>query len=324
MSCYQQLTQEERYQIHALKKAGHTPQEISEVLVRSPSTISRELKRNRGGRGYRPQQAQRLATERRLAIAQPRIPDEVWRLVEALIRKDWSPQQVSGRLQREQGIRVSHEWIYQHVFADKANGGDLHAHLRCRKRRRKRYGTYSRRGQIPNQVRIDQRPEVVEAKTRLGDWEGDTVIGAGHRGALVTLVERKSSFTEIGCVKRKTAVLVREEVVEMLIPHQKRVHTVTFDNGKEFADHEAIAEALKTEVYFAHPNASWERGLNENTNGLIRQYFPKNRNLQEVTQAERRHAMQRLNHRPRKKLDFKTPHEVFFERDTLLTLALQS
>lgn len=324
MSCYTQLTQEERYQIYVLKKAGHTQQEIARILDRSPSTISRELGRNQGGRGYRPQQAHGLALARRSAKAQSRISDSVWRQVEALIRQDWSPEQVSERLRREQGIGVSHEWIYQHLYADKVVGGDLHTHLRCRKQRRKRYGVYSRRGVIPNQVRIDQRPGVVQARRRIGDWEGDTVIGAGHRGALVTLVERKSRFTVIGKVKRKTAALVRNKVVEKLKSHQDHVHTLTVDNGKEFADHEGMAEDLQAKVYFCHPYASWERGLNENTNGLIRQYFPKHRNLREVADAELQNAMQRLNHRPRKKLDFKTPYEVFFQTETSLTLALQS
>ena len=208
--------------------------------------------------------------------------------------------------------------------SDKRSGGDLHRFLRCQKRRRKRYGTHSRRGIIPNQVSIDDRPAIVEAKQRLGDWEGDTVIGKGHRGALVTLVERQSLFTVIKNVCRKTAELVRRAVTQGLAPYKDQVQTITYDNGREFADHEGMGKDLDAKIYFAHPYASWERGLNENTNGLIRQYFPKNRDLTTVSEQEIDHATNQLNHRPRKTLEFKTPYEVFFNTKTSLTVALQS
>jgi len=181
-----------------------------------------------------------------------------------------------------------------------------------------------RRGRIPNQVSIDDRPAIVDAKRRFGDWEGDTVIGKGHRGALVTLVERKSLYTVIRSVLHKTAAAIREAVVDGLSPYIDRVHTITYDNGREFADHEGMASDLDARIYFAHPYASWERGLNENTNGLIRQYFPKHRDLTTVTEAEISHAMDKLNHRPRKSLGFRTPYEVFFNTRTFLTVALQS
>jgi IS30 family transposase len=321
---YTQLTQEERYQIYALKKAGHDQATIAGIIDRNPGTISRELRRNRGLRGYRPDQAHNLALLRRYDKAQPRIGNQVWQQVEALIREEWSPEQIVGRVAMEQGVSISHEWIYQYIYADKHSGGDLYRYLRCQKVRRKRYGIYSRRGTIPNQVSIDERPAIVDTKRRFGDWEGDTVIGKGHRGALVTLVERKSLYTVIRSVLNKTAKAVRYAVVDGLTPYIDWVHTITYDNGREFADHEGMASDLEASIYFAHPYASWERGLNENTNGLIRQYFPKDRDLTTVTKHEIEKAMDKLNHRPRKSLGYRTPYEVFFNTKTSLTVALQS
>jgi IS30 family transposase len=321
---YTQLTQEERYQIYALKKAGHIQAEIARVIGRNPGTISRELRRNRGLRGYRPDQAHNLALMRRQDKIQPRLGDQIWQQVEALIREEWSPEQIVGRVAMEQGVSISHEWIYQYVYADQRSGGDLYRFLRCQKLRRKRYGSYDRRGCIPNQVSIDDRPTIVDSKRRFGDWEGDTVIGKGHRGALVTLVERKSLYTVIRAVLYKTAEAVRNAVVDGLTPHIDRVHTITYDNGREFADHEGMASDLEARIYFAHPYASWERGLNENTNGLIRQYFPKHRDLTTVTKCEIENVMDKLNHRPRKSLGYRTPYEVFFNTRTSLTVALQS
>lgn len=324
MRGYTQLTQEERYQIYVLRKEEFSQTRIAELLGRDKSTISRELRRNRGLKGYRPQQAHKLALERRHGKAQARIGEAIWHQVEALLRKEWSPEQIVGRIAMEQGVSISHEWIYQYVYADKRSGGDLYRYLRCQKVRRKRYGSYDRRGRIPNQVSIDDRPAIVDSKRRFGDWEGDTVIGKGHRGALVTLVERKSLYTVIRSVLHKTAEAVRETVVDGLAPHIDWVHTITYDNGREFADHAGMASDLDARIYFAHPYASWERGLNENTNGLIRQYFPKHRDLTTVTKQEIEQAMEKLNHRPRKSLGFRTPYEVFFNSRTSLTVALQS
>jgi IS30 family transposase len=324
MRGYTQLTQEERYQIYILKKAEYSQAEIAELLERDKSTISRELRRNRGLKGYRPQQAHDLALRRRYDKVQPRIGGQVWQQVEALIHEEWSPEQIVGRLEDEQGVCISHEWIYQYIYADQRSGGDLYHYLRCQKPRRKRYGAYDRRGCIPNQVSIDARPAIVDARRRIGDWEGDTVIGKGHRGALVTLVERKSLYTVIRAVLRKTAKAVRNAVRQGLTIYKDRVLTITYDNGREFADHEGMAIDLETRIYFAHPYASWERGLNENTNGLIRQYFPKDRDLTTVTEHEIKQAMDKLNHHPRKSLGFRTPYEVFFNTRTSLTVALQT
>ena len=324
MRGYTQLTREERYQIYVLKQAEYNQVEIAELLERDKSTISRELRRNRGLKGYRPRQAHHLALRRRYGKAQPRISNGIWQRVEALIRHEWSPEQIVGRVRMEQGIVISHEWIYQYVYADKRSGGDLYRYLRCQKARRKRYGAYDRRGCIPDQVSIDERPAIVDARRRFGDWEGDTVIGRGYRGVLVTLVERKSAYTVIKGIRRKTAEAVRKAVTEGLSPYIDRVHTITYDNGREFADHKGMARDLETKIYFAHPYASFERGLNENTNGLIRQYFPKHQDLTAVSHTEIEQAMNKLNHRPRKSLGFRTPYEVFFNTRTSLTVALTS
>jgi len=250
--------------------------------------------------------------------------EQTWNQVEALIREAWSPEQIAGRIAMEQGVSLSHERIYQYIYADRRSGGNLYRYLSCQKARRKRYGAYDRRGCIPNQVSIDDRPAIVDGKRRFGDWEGDTVIGKGHRGALVTLVERKSLYTVIRGVMRKTARAVRDAVVEELAPYIERVHTITYDNGREFADHENMARDLDTPIYFAHPYAPWERGLNENSNGLIRQYFPKDRDLTTVSATEIKQAMDKLNHRPRKSLGYRTPYEVFFNTRTSLTVTLAS
>ena len=324
MSGYAQLTQGQRYQIEALLKTGHNQTMIAKVLSVNKSTISRELKRNHGLRGYRPKQAQEKATMRQYEKFQPRIPAITWTLVEALIKQDWSPEQISGRLFKEQGISVSHESIYLHIYQDKYQGGDLHKHLRCQKKRRKRYGKQDRRGRIPNRISIDERPAIVNNKSRVGDWEGDTIIGKGHQGVVATLVERKTQYTVLTASKTKQAPQVRQRIEKALAPHRSRVYTITYDNGLEFAEHQKMAQTLSADIYFAHPYASWERGLNENTNGLIRQYLPKSRRLDNVTQKELKHIMDQLNHRPRKSLGFKTPYELFFKKNTLLTVALAS
>lgn len=324
MNTYTQLSQQERYQIYALKQTGHNHSEIAAFLGRHKSTINREVKRNRGMRGYRPRQAHCLTLERRRAKIRPRFAGSVWTKVELLLGMDWSPQQISGRLRTEEGIHISHEHVYQYVYANKRSGGQLWRHLRCQKKRRKRYGAYDRRGRIHNRVSIDERPALVNDRSRVGDWEGDTVIGKNHKGALVTLVERKSLYTIIDAVTRRTAAAVRGAIVSGLASHKGKLHTLTYDNGKEMTEHERISEELAIKVYFAHPYSSWERGVNENTNGLIRQYFPKERELTAVCRNEMEQAMQRLNHRPRKTLGFRTPYEVFFSIHTPLTVALGS
>lgn len=321
MRTYRQLTQEQRYQISVLKKIGYGPTEIAKELEVHKSTISREVRRNSGERGYRPKQANEKALERRAnATPRKRILAETWEVVEEKLRQDWSPEQVSGWLEKRQAPRISPEWIYQHILADQQAGGDLYTHLRQHGKRRKRYGMYDRRGNLPNRVSIEQRPEVVAQRKRLGDWEIDTLVGKGHRGALVSLVERKSRYTLLQPVTQRLAHLVADATISLLHPFTDVVHTITGDNGKEFAEHLRIAETLKANFYFAHPYSAWERGTNENTNGLVRQYFPKKTDFSKIARSETKVAVDRLNHRPRKCLDFKTPFEVFFKQ----SVALQS
>jgi len=318
---YTQLTHEERYQISVLLKAGLNQTEIAMILERHKSTISREISRNAGLRGYRPKQAQRLAEERRTSKARSRISLVVWNDVRKLIREDWCPEQISLWFASEKGISISHEWIYQYILQDKKQEGSLHRHLRCQKQRRKRYGSYNRRGQLIGRVSIDERPDIVDSRSRIGDWELDTIIGKNHKQAIVSLTERKSRFTLIQKVKRKTAQCVSNAIINLLAPFSEQVHTLTSDNGKEFADHRTIADKLDAKFYFAHPYASWERGLNENTNGLIRQYFPKKRDFKTITQKELNRVMDKLNNRPRKCLGIKTPNQVFLGINPSVALA---
>ena len=309
---YIHLTQEERYQIYALKKAGLKQSEIASVLKRSASTISRELARNCGRRGYRPKQAHCLSLERRAMNAR-QIGDATWQFAQEMLSQEWSPEQISGHLLAAGQDGISPETVYQRVYADKRTGGLLWKKLRSQKIRKKRYGVTSRRGMIPNRRSIEERPAIVEQRNRIGDWEADTIIGKNHRQAIVSIVERKSGFTLIQKIERKTAQAVSQVMTKLLKPYKNEVHTVTSDNGREFARHEEIATALDADFYFAHPYSSWERGTNENTNGLIRQYFPKNRDFTTITDKEISTAMERLNNRPRKRLGYKTPHQVFFK-----------
>jgi IS30 family transposase len=302
-----------------LLKIGHNGTEIAQVLGSHKSTISRELRRNCGQRGYRPKQAHFLAISRRYH-RQVRIQPEAWKMIEDKVKLDWSPEQISGWFRRTQAVRVSHEWIYQYILMDKYRGGHLFEHLRCKKKRRKRYGGEDRRGQLPNRVSIEQRPEIVAQRQRLGDWEVDTMIGKRHHQALVTLTERKSRFALLRKVEQKTAEQVRNSLVDMLKPFSDRLYTLTSDNGKEFAESEEIAKELKVDFFFAHPYAAWERGSNENMNGLIRQYIPKKRDFASVNETEVELVMDRLNNRPRKCLGFMSPLEIFVD----LSVALQS
>ena len=320
MRSFTHLTLEQRYQIQALMKMGHSYQEIGAVIGVHKSTITREVRRNQGRRGYRPQQAHRFTLSRRRTKVRWRIAAATWHCVNGLLKAEWSPEQISGWLRTQQGTFISPEWIYQHVYRDKRARG-TYRHLRCQRHRRKRYGTYSRRGHIPNRVSIEHRPAVVERRSRLGDWEVDTMIGKGHQQALVSLTERKSRLSLIAKVARRGANTVATAVINLLKPLGLPLHTVTSDNGKEFAHHAIMAQALKVRFFFAHPYAAWERGLNENTNGLIRQYFPKQRPFATITQQEIQQVMNKLNNRPRKSLGFKTPNQVCFGIHPIVALA---
>jgi len=304
MRSYTQLTKEQRYQISALLRTGQIQTQIAKIIGVDKSTIRRELKRNQGRRGYRPRQADQKAQARKNK-GQPRIKPEQWEMVERLIGQDWSPEQIHDELLTMRGWTVSHEWIYQYILQDKKRGGNLYQHLRCRKKRRKRYGKYESRGRIPGRVGIEERPAVVNERSRLGDWEADTIFGCKKHQAIVTVTERKTRFTLMQKVTQKTSQEVGDALIELLGPYP--VHTITVDNGKEFMEHQRVAQALNAQVYFAHPNSAWERGTNENTNGLIRQYFPKGSDFSIITNQELEFVTNRLNHRPRKCLGFESP-----------------
>lgn len=223
------------------------------------------------------------------------------------------PQQIAGRLKYEGHEGISHETIYCRIAADKESGGELYKHLRCKKKRKKRYGgASSGRGAIPNRVDIEQRPGVVDSRKREGDWEGDTIIGSHTGGAvIVSMVERKSRYTCLSKAKDKTTTAVMNSINEHMLPIADLVLTVTLDNGKEFSHHEKMSSTLKTRIFFARPYHSWERGLNENTNGLVRHYFPKKIPFDSISNNKLQRVAQKINNRPRKCLGYKTPFEVF-------------
>lgn len=314
---YKHLTEEERYQIDDMLREGFNQKEIAIILNRAESTLSRELRRNEGDRGWRPRQAQQKSTERlseRGSANVKRASASAWAYsIKHLQQDQWSPEQIAGRLVLEGLETISHETIYQRILEDKNSDGTLYTHLRSRKKRKKRYGSAkSSRGAIPGRVDIDQRPAIVESRKRTGDWEGDTIIGAHDGGAVIaTMVERKSRYTVLSKAKNKTTAVVTKSINSRMQPIADMIFTMTFDNGKEFSQHAVMSVALKADVYFAKPYRSWERGLNENTNGLVRQYFPKRTRFDSITEYDLQRVAKKLNDRPRKCLGYKTPLEVF-------------
>jgi len=313
---YNQLTLLKRYHISALLKIGLSQKEIAKEIGVHPSTISRELKRNSDKRGYDAEKAQIETTLRH----KHKKKHTVWspsteRYVREKLKLDWSPEQISGRMKQEGRKTVSHETIYRYIYANKTNGGILYRHLRYKNRKyHKRGRSYDSRGILKNRTMIDKRPKIVESKQRIGDWEIDTVIGKNYQGALVTVVDRHSKFTLIAPTPSKHASVVSEALLRLLEPIKNITKTITSDNGKEFAEHETISKKLGAKFYFANPYHSWERGLNEHTNGLIRQYLSKDSEFKDISNKEVAMIQNRLNHRPRKILGYKTPYEVFFSK----------
>jgi len=255
---YTQITEIERYQIKAYLTAGYPQKAIAYELNLTPPTISRALKRNRGLRGYRPEQAQRLANGRKQRHSHVKISDTTWRIIVSLLKEDWSPEQINGWLNHSGQQSVSIEWIDHYILTDKKAGGELYRHLRCQKKRRKRYGSVDKRGQIKNRVSIDERPAIVDTRQRVGDGEMDLIIGRIGGSVLMTAVERKTRYTLIGFAPNKTAEKVKNCIIDVMAPLASLVKTQTYDNGKEFALHESIAEALEARSYFTHPYHSWE------------------------------------------------------------------
>ncbi len=312
---YRQLTLEKRYHISALQKVGLNQKEIAAKLSVDPSTISRELRRNRDKtRGYAAELAQiRSSKKHKDKKKRNSITRRVEKYIRGKLKQDWSPEQIAGRMKIDIGITLVHETIYRYIYANKSNGGRLYKLLRHKnKKYHKRSNNYRARGTLIDRVMISKRPKIVEKKSRIGDLEIDTVIGKNHVGALVTVVDRKSKFTLIKNVPTRQADVVTKALIEMITPIKAITHTITSDNGKEFAYHKEVSVALDIDFYFANPYHSWERGLNEHTNGLIRQYLPKKSEFIDVSKDEIIMIQNRLNHRPRKVLGYKTPYEVFF------------
>ena len=310
---YTHLSLEERHYIEVQLKEGVSQNRIAKALGRSQGTISRELGRNTGQRGYRHKQAHGKAQNRHEEKGKfIKLTGDIKHRIQNDISNDWSPEQVVGRLEQENVIKLHHETIYQFILADKKSGGTLYKHLRHQgKKYRKRYGSVHNRTGIPNRVGIEHRPEIVNDRGRVGDWEADTIIGKNHKGAIVTIDERKTKLRIAVPLPGKKAKAVKQAMISSLNPLKKFVKTITYDNGKEFAEHEKVADALACDTYFAAPYHSWERGQNENANGLLRQYFPKSMELDNVSTQDVIAAVDRLNNRPRKCLDYKTPYEAF-------------
>lgn len=312
---YRQLTAGERYMLAALRRQGFSQAEIARALGRHRSTVCRELGRNSSRLGhYRPSKAQERTHGRRSRSRRNRrFSARDFALVERLLRRQWSPEQVAGYLRREGRLSISHETIYRHVWRDKREGGALYTHLRgARKRRRKRYGSYDSRGRLAGKRMIGERPAEVESRERVGHWEADTVMGAGARDCVVTLVERKTGLVLVGKLSGRTAGALSRRLTR-LIRGAGRAETVTADNGTEFHDYRRVERLTGAAFYFARPYHSWERGSSENANGLLRQYLPKGMSMAGLTQQQCNAIARRLNTRPRKRLGYRTPLECFDE-----------
>ena len=312
-----QITLEERYAISGLRQSGMSIRAIAQRLDRSPSSISREIARNRcNDGGYRPSKAEsRTRGRRSRSRRNSRFSADDWDLIEHLIGLQWSPDQVSGWLRLHDHLSISYETIYLYVWADKAAGGDLWRHMRqASKKRRKRYGKRDSRGRLAGKRHISERPPEVEDRKEFGHWEIDTVKGdsqATH--SIVTIVERKTGYLLMGKLERHCAADTTERCIELIGRHPGRFKTITSDNGSEFHGYKDVEAATGVEFYFANPHCSWERGTNENTNGLIRQYLPKRKSMADIAEMELLDYSTRLNRRPRKRLGYRTPEECYVQ-----------
>ena len=315
---YKQLSEEQRHMIYALRQEGCSQRRIAEVLRVHPATISRELRRNIRCRGYRPAMAHQLALARK---AIPRKPSKLTPIICSrlahYLKKQWSPEQIAGRLRRLGSLFISHQTIYKLVALDRMRGGSLFKQLRRGGRRPRRHPT-SDGSIIRDRTSIDLRPAVVAERSRLGDWEADTIIPPDRKSVLVSLVERMSRFTLLAKIPNKRASQLTQSVIRLMTPLKSKVLTITSDNGTEFACHKIISRKLEADFFFAHAYKAWERGLNENTNGLVRQYLPKHSSFESITSQQVSAIMVALNHRPRKSLDFRTPVEVFYQQSVAL------
>jgi IS30 family transposase len=311
---HKQLTLEKRYEIKAYFQVGFSKTSIAQKTKVHKSTITRELKRNSSISGYYPKAAERKSRQRRQnARKHIKFTKDLQLKVDALLLLDFSPEQISGRLKKEKNISISHERIYQYIREDRAFGGQVWKNLRHSNKVRKKRNKTEKRGQIPDRVFIDERPKIVDQRGRVGDWEADTLWKPREKGAILTLVERKTGYTLLSWLPDRKAKRIAETINTLLSDFKEHVHTLTVDNGKEFAEHKRIAKKLNAKVYFAHPYHSWERGTVENTNGLIRQYFPRKMKLDPSVAKLVPFVQQRLNLRPRKRLNYFTPFEKIYK-----------
>lgn len=307
------ITVSQRYTIEVMLKQGYKRRQIATAITKCPSVLSREIKRNKDVRSgeYRSELAQRKADDRlRTKNKYIKFTSKVQEYIDEKLELQWSPEQISNRPCDDDMQMVSHERIYQYIIENKKQGGDLYKNLRRKKKYRKRIDSQDNRGKIKNAVNIKQRPKEVEDRTRVGDFEVDLVIGANHKSALVTINDLKTGFSKVRKVKSKNAKAVAKKIVEMLTPYKAICKTITSDNGKEFAEHCYVSSKLGIDFYFADPYSSWQRGANENYNGLLRQYFPKKTNFNNISWQEIKRVERLLNNRPRKRLEYKTPIEV--------------
>ena len=308
------LNAEQRYMIEAMLAKEHSQTGIAEMIGCHRSVISREIKRNSDGRNgdYRAALAQKKYTKRQKEKPKKVVFDDGMKdIVTEKLAIKWSPEQISGTVKKNGSPMVSHETIYKYIWEDKKSGGKLYENLRSTgKRYRKRGNQKDKKGQIKNRVSIEERPKVVEERERLGDFEIDLIIGKDHKGAILTINDRCTGFLDMAKLENKNAEVIASATISMLKNKKYMLQTITSDNGKEFAMHEKVAKELNIEFYFAHPYHSWERGSNENLNGLVRQYIPKKSDFSTITEQDISYIQEQLNNRPRKRLGYLTPKQM--------------
>jgi len=312
---YHQITPDERYRLSALRVQGLSNPQIARAMGRHRSSIWREVRRNAhvDGHYHVLKAIQHANARRRRSRSHPRFTPEQLNRVWGLIRRCWSPEQAAGALRNSGQLRISHETIYRHIWADLKHGGHLHRYLRCAiKQRRKRYRSYDSRGRLAGKCMIQQRPAFIERRRQLGHWEIDTVLGKGSRHCIVSLVERKSGYLQIAKLRARNVEQTTAGTIELISRYPDRFRTITADNGTEFHGYTTIEKVTGVRFYFATPHHAWERGTNENTNGLIRQYLPKGTSMARLTQQECDAIAKELNTRPRKRHGYKTPEQIFF------------
>ncbi len=302
----------ERLQIETLIEAGHKAPSIAKQLGRNKSSIYREINRNTYENKYCHNAAQQQAEQRRKDSKTSILTEDNWTIVRALIQQKWSPEQISGWLKENPliGFYVSDQWIYEYIYRDRGDGGNLYENLRRAGKPYKLGGPKVYRGKIKDRVEISSRPDIINKRLRIGDWEVDSVIGKMNQSSIVTIVERLSRYTAIIKVSSKEADVVAKAIIDRMSQESLPIYSITGDNGTEFSNHKPIAQGLGVDFYFTHPYSSWEKGTNENTNGLIRQYFPKGTDFSNISESLLKDVEQALNDRQRKNLKYKTPSEI--------------